>query len=124
MAFLNEGGGRFRKETIFAGPHPAYGSSGIQLVDMDGDGDLDVLYTNGDVMDPPPILKPYHGVQWLENEGRFPFKRPPDRRHVRRGAGRGGGHRRQRPQGGVACSYLPEELFPQRRNWAWMRWCC
>jgi hypothetical protein len=73
VAFLNEGGGKFRKETIYTAPHPAYGSSGIDLVDLDGDGDLDVLYTNGDVLDKPFILKPYHGIHWLENEGRYPF---------------------------------------------------
>jgi hypothetical protein len=76
VAFLNEGDGRFRKETIYTGPHPAYGSSGIQLVDMNGDGKLDVLYTNGDGMD-STLLKPYHGVQWLENRGEFPFVHHP-----------------------------------------------
>jgi hypothetical protein len=73
VAFLSGGGGTFRKEVIYAAPHPAYGSSGIQLVDLDGDGDLDVLYTNGDVLDRPFLLKPYHGVHWLENRGGFPF---------------------------------------------------
>ncbi len=73
VAFLNEGKGRFRKEVIYQAPHPAYGSSGIQLVDLDGDGRLDVLYTNGDVLDKPFVLKPYHGIHWLENRGRFPF---------------------------------------------------
>jgi hypothetical protein len=76
VAFLNEGS-RFRKETIWTAPHPGYGSSGIELVDLDGDGDLDVLYTNGDVFDGPPLLKPYHGVQWLENQGGFPFVHHP-----------------------------------------------
>jgi hypothetical protein len=76
VAFLNEGDGRFRKETIYRAPHPAYGSSGIQLVDMNGDGHIDVLYTNGDALDPPAILKPDHGIQWLENPGNgtFPWK--------------------------------------------------
>jgi hypothetical protein len=72
VAFLNEGGGRFRKETIYSAPHPAFGSSGIQLVDLNGDGRLDVLYTNGDSMD-SHWLKAYHGVHWLENRGTFPF---------------------------------------------------
>jgi hypothetical protein len=71
-AFLNEGGGRFRKETIYAAPHPAFGSSGIQLVDLNGDGRLDVLYTNGDSLD-SHHLRPDHSVQWLENRGTFPF---------------------------------------------------
>jgi hypothetical protein len=73
VAFLNEGNGKFRKETIYTAPHPAFGSSGIQLVDLDGDGDLDVLLTNGDSLDAPYLLKPYHGVAWLENRGSFPF---------------------------------------------------
>jgi hypothetical protein len=73
VAFLNEGGGRFRKETIYTAPHPAYGSTGIQLVDLDGDGRLDVLLTHGDVLDQPFLLKPYHGIHWLQNPGHFPF---------------------------------------------------
>jgi hypothetical protein len=77
VAFLNEGNGTFRKETIYTAPHPAYGSSGIQLVDLNGDGKIDVLYTNGDVLDAPYLLKPYHGVQWLENQGKFPFAHHP-----------------------------------------------
>jgi hypothetical protein len=76
VAFLNEGGGRFRKETIYSAPHPAYGSSGIQLVDLNGDGRPDVLYTNGDSLD-SHSLKPFHGVQWLENRGTFPFVHHP-----------------------------------------------
>ena len=76
VAFINEGDGRFRRETIYAAPHPAYGSSGIQLVDMNGDGRLDVLYTNGDSLD-SNHLNPYHGVQWLENRGTFPFVHHP-----------------------------------------------
>lgn len=72
VAFLGQGDGTFQKETIYAAPHPAYGSSGIQLVDLNGDGKLDVLYTNGDVLD-TPLLKPYHSIQWLENKGSFPF---------------------------------------------------
>jgi hypothetical protein len=72
VAFLNEGDGRFRKETIYTGPHPAYGSSGIELVDMNRDGRLDVLYTNGDSLD-SDLLHPDHGIGWLENRGTFPF---------------------------------------------------
>jgi hypothetical protein len=116
VAFLNEGGGRFRKETIYTGPHPAYGSSGIQLVDLDGDGDLDVLYTNGDTMDPPYLLKPYHSVQWLENRGSYPFVHHPitPMYGVHRAVAadfRGTG----RPDI-VAVSYLPADRFPRRKE--------
>jgi hypothetical protein len=76
-AYLNEGNGTFTRKTIFEGPHPAYGSSGIQVVDLNGDGRPDVLYTNGDTLDPPLLVKPYHGVQWLENKGSFPFEHHP-----------------------------------------------
>lgn len=71
-AFLGDGRGGFTTQTVFQGPHPLYGCSGIELADLDGDGDLDVLLANGDVLD-QPVLKPYHGVQWLENAGRYPF---------------------------------------------------
>jgi hypothetical protein len=74
VAFLNEGGGKFRAKTLYTAPHPAWGSSGIQLVDMNNDGKVDVLYTNGDVMDEPYLMKPYHGIQWLENKGDLNFE--------------------------------------------------
>jgi hypothetical protein len=79
VAFLNDGKGNFRKETIYDAPHPGYGSSGIQLVDMNGDGRVDILYTNGDVLDTPYLLKPYHSIQWLENPGpgKFPWTHHP-----------------------------------------------
>ena len=73
VAYLNSGDGRtFRTETLYAAPHPNWGSSGIELVDFDRDGDVDVLMTNGDMFD-DRLLKPYHGVQWLENRGTRPF---------------------------------------------------
>ncbi|MFN7803636.1 MAG: FG-GAP repeat domain-containing protein [Planctomycetaceae bacterium] len=71
--FLNEGSFRFRREVVFQGGDPAHGSTGIQLVDLDTDGDLDLLATNGDMFD-TFFVKPYHGVRWLENTGSFPWK--------------------------------------------------
>ena len=74
VAFLNNGGSEvsFTPQVIYTGPHPNWGSSGIQVVDLDGDGDPDVLLTHGDTFD-DAIVKPYHGIQWLENRGGFPF---------------------------------------------------
>jgi hypothetical protein len=74
VAFLNEGGGKFAKRTLYSAPHPGWGGSGISLVDMNADGKLDVLYTNGDILDEPYLWKPYHGVQWLENTGGLKFE--------------------------------------------------
>jgi hypothetical protein len=62
----------FDAQVIYAAPHPNWGSSGIQVLDLDGDSDLDVLFTHGDTFD-DAIVKPYHGIQWLENTGSYPF---------------------------------------------------
>jgi VCBS repeat protein len=72
VAFLNRGGMRFETKSLYNAPHPNWGSSGVEVVDLDKDGDLDVLMTNGDMFD-DQIMKPYHGIQWLENTGTFPF---------------------------------------------------
>ena len=72
VAFINQGGMRFQAQTLYAAPHPNWGSSGIEVVDLDDDGRLDVLLTHGDSFD-DQIVKPYHGIQWLENRGTFPF---------------------------------------------------
>jgi hypothetical protein len=69
VAFLNRGGLRFEPHELYRAPHPAWGSSGLELVDLDGDGDLDILVTNGDSSDLLPKLRPYHGITWLENVG-------------------------------------------------------
>jgi hypothetical protein len=73
VAYVNDGGGRFRQETIYAAPHPIWGSSDLDVVDLDGDGDLDVVLAHGDMFD-DLIIKPYHGIQWLENRRTFPFE--------------------------------------------------
>ncbi len=72
-AFLNRGQGWFERRPVFAARDPAFGSSGIQLVDLDADGDTDVLYTNGDTLD-GFYVKPDHAIHWLENRGTFPFQ--------------------------------------------------
>lgn len=72
-AMINDGSGNFRSELIHAAQGPTYGSSGIELVDMNGNGKWDVLATNGDAFD-SFTLKPFHGVRWFENRGAFPFQ--------------------------------------------------
>jgi hypothetical protein len=78
-AFVNRGEGRFRLQTLWAGPDLMFGSSGIELADLDRDGDQDVLCTNGDAWD-NWYANPSHGVQWLENLGglRFEYHRLAD----------------------------------------------
>jgi VCBS repeat protein len=73
-AFINHDHGRFQEHVLFKAATPSFGSSGIELVDLDGDGDMDILYTNGDNMDLPTMIpRPFHGVQWLENKGNLKF---------------------------------------------------
>lgn len=75
VAFINTGAKEtaFTPQVIYTAPHPNWGSSGIEVVDQDQDGDPDVLLTHGDTFD-DNIVKPYHGIIWLENQGSFPFK--------------------------------------------------
>ena len=78
-AFLSRPGGRFDRRVLWAGPDLTFGSSGIELFDLDRDGDMDILYTNGDAWD-NMYATPSHGVQWLENLGdvRFAYHRLTD----------------------------------------------
>lgn len=74
VAFINEGGGRFEQTLLARAPHPMYGSTSLNLADLDRDGDIDILFTNGDAFDAQTDPKPYHGVQWLENQGHLKFE--------------------------------------------------
>lgn len=64
--FYNEKG-RFREKRILRF-NPLYGSNDFELIDFDQDGDLDVVYCNGDNGDHSNILKAYHGVRVFINE--------------------------------------------------------
>ena len=70
VAYINSGKGDFSfvPRVLYEAPHPNWGSTGIQVVDLDKDGDPDVLLTHGDTLD-DALVKPYHGIQWLENTG-------------------------------------------------------
>lgn len=64
---------RFDRLNVFNGPDLTYGSSGIERVDLDQDGDQDILYTNGDSLD-NNFANLSHGVGWLENMGQLRFE--------------------------------------------------
>ena len=60
--------GQFSSRTIFKASTPLWGSLGMRVVDVDKDGDLDILHWNGDTLDAPKIA-PWQGVHLLENTG-------------------------------------------------------
>src|SRR5690606_14330263 len=49
--FENDGSGAFTNKVLFASDSTHYGMSGIEPSDLDQDGDLDILVTNGDYLD-------------------------------------------------------------------------
>lgn len=72
--FLNDGHGQFTSKLIWGATNEDFGSGNIRLVDFDQDGDVDILYTNGDSWDYfPSEPRPWHGVHWLENKGDLRF---------------------------------------------------
>lgn len=73
--FVNAGKGRFDAKLLWGSTNSDFGSSWITVVDLDRDGDRDVLYSNGDAFDYAPAnSRPWHGVQWLENRGGLQFE--------------------------------------------------
>ena len=69
----------FKRTRIWGSTNEDYGSSGLTVCDLNGDGRPDLLYTNGDGFGPAttPGPRPWHGVQWLENlgDGKFRYHR-------------------------------------------------
>lgn len=70
--YYNQGNGRFREQRLLRFP-PSYGFNYFELADFDRDGHPDILATNGDNGDYPPILKPYHGIRIYRNNGNNGF---------------------------------------------------
>ena len=72
-SFIAQGNGRFNRQTLWTASDLTFGVSGLDLVDMDQDGDMDILLTNGDAWD-NIYVTPSHGLQWLENLGNMEFE--------------------------------------------------
>lgn len=69
--FFNERG-EFKEKRVLRF-HPLYGSNDFEFLDFDGDGNKDIVLTNGDNGDHSLTLKPYHGVRIFLNDGDFGF---------------------------------------------------
>ncbi|GLU45297.1 hypothetical protein Musp01_29210 [Muricauda sp. NBRC 101325] len=53
---------------------PIYGTSWFEMVDVDNDGDEDIITVHGDNADKTQILKPYHGMRIYLNNGNNEFE--------------------------------------------------
>lgn len=73
FVFYNLGNGKFKEQRILQLP-PYFGSNYFELADFNKDGHVDILATNGDNGDYPPILKPYHGIRIYLNDGKANFE--------------------------------------------------
>jgi hypothetical protein len=74
VLFENDGKGKFAGPgRVLARFPPVYGSMYFAIDDMNGDGRPDIVYVNGDNFDYSRVLKPYHGVHILENDGKGNF---------------------------------------------------
>jgi hypothetical protein len=74
VLFENDGKGNFPgRHRVLARFPPVYGSMYFSMHDFNGDGKPDILYVNGDNFDYSRVLKPYHGIRILENDGHNNF---------------------------------------------------
>jgi hypothetical protein len=71
--FLPQDSGGYEERVLYQAPHPVWGTSNLTEADLDADGDVDFLLSNGDTLDDGVAIKPYHGVTWLENRGEEGF---------------------------------------------------
>ena len=70
--YLNKGD-FFQRKTIWSAEDLAFGCVSMEIVDLDGDDDADLLFCNGDSFD-NNFANASHGVQWLENQGNMRFE--------------------------------------------------
>jgi len=72
--FRNQGGGQLEDALLWKTENLEYGSSGITAADLNGDGRPDLVFSNGDGFNSAfAAPAPWHGLQWLENQGNGVF---------------------------------------------------
>ncbi len=70
--YKNLGNSKFERKTLLRFP-PVYGSNHFEILDIDKDGSLDIVYSCGDNADYSIVQKPYHGVYIFKDNGNQNF---------------------------------------------------
>jgi hypothetical protein len=73
VLYINKGNGQFQSQTILTFP-AVFGSSFLEMADINKDGKKDIILTNGDNADYSPETKNFHGIHLYENKGNQQFK--------------------------------------------------
>lgn len=71
--YENTGTGQFKEKVLLRFP-AVHGSNYLEMLDYNQDGLPDLLVTNGDNGDYPPVMKPYHGIRIFQNLGNNKFE--------------------------------------------------
>jgi hypothetical protein len=134
--FLPRDPSGFEEHVLYRAPHPAWGTSNLSAADLDADGDVDFLLSNGDTLDDGVAIKPYHGVRWLENRGAEGFRAHTIARLYGAHSAEAGDLDGDGDLDIVACGFLPQVELPvpsntirldsviwlERRGDAWIPW--
>jgi hypothetical protein len=72
--YKNVGGLKFERKLLLRFP-PVYGSNHFEIVDIDRDGALEILYSCGDNADYSITQKPYHGVYVFKDKGNQQYQK-------------------------------------------------
>ncbi|MGC6418341.1 MAG: FG-GAP-like repeat-containing protein [Bradymonadia bacterium] len=72
IAYRRKPNGQYRTERLFEAGNPLWGGTLLKIVDIDKDGDMDILIGNGDTLDSPRAAT-FQGVHLLKNDGAARF---------------------------------------------------
>ncbi len=71
--YYNKGNNQYERKRLISFS-PSNGSTNFNLIDLNNDKHLDIVYTCGDNADFSMLLRPYHGIYYFLNNGKNEFK--------------------------------------------------